>query len=100
EPVQPVAQVAIGAVVNGDGVDGILGAKVHFPPRVGPIFGRVRLSARVVGALRVAVDGALGFTAMSDAALRGLALPGDVTAVAHYLHFGQRKRTPLAGKLD
>ena len=76
EAVEPLAEVAVGAVVNDDRVDRVLGAEVDLPPGVRCVLLGVGLAAVAVGAALVAVDGRAGVAAVGGVLLRGLALRG------------------------
>src|SRR5262249_32738353 len=100
EPVEPAAEVAVGAVPDDDGFDGHLTAEIDLPPRIGRTFLRVRLPAGPVRPILVAIDGPCGLAAVSGVLLRRFALPGDVAAVAEDFDFGQRQCPLPARQLD
>ena len=56
EAVEPLAEIAVGAVVDHDRFDRQLCAQIDFPPGIGRVFLGVRLAAVAVLAARVAVD--------------------------------------------
>jgi hypothetical protein len=94
EVVEAIAQVAVGAVVDGDVVDRHLLAQIDLPPGAGRVLGGVRLAAGAVGAVAVAVDGLLRVAAVGRVLLRRFGAAGDVAAFAHDLDLGQSQRRP------
>src|SRR5262249_10902476 len=86
--VQSFSIVVLGAVVDGDAVDGGVAAEIDFPPRIFAVFGSVGLTAVAVDAALVAVDGAAGVAAMGGRGLGCFALAGDIAAFAIDLDFG------------
>ena len=92
EVIEPLAEAAVIAVEDDDGINRRLFPQVHFPPGIGRILLRVRLPPAAVGVARVAVDAASRFTAVRGVFLRGILAAGHVSPVAIDFHFGQRQR--------
>ncbi len=68
----------VGATPKNDPLNRLGAEQIHFPPRIGFLFGvRDRFSLEVV-TVRVAVDGQSSRAVVIGAGLRGLALSGDV----------------------
>src|SRR5262249_32708641 len=100
EAVQPLAKAAVGAVVDDDGLDGELGPQVELPPWIARVLLGVGLATVAEGAASIAVDRLAGVATIARVNLRGLALPGDVAAIAVNFHFRQCQSPLVAGQLD
>ncbi len=93
-PVEPLVEVAVGPVGDGDRLDREFGAEVDLPPGVRRVLLGVGLAAVAVVAALVAVDGPIGGAAVGRVLLAGLAERGDVPAVAEDFDLGQRQGPP------
>ena len=99
EAIEPPAEVALRAVVDRNGIDGVLGSQIDLPPWILSVFLGVCLAAGPKAAVLVAVDGAMGVAAVTGVFLCRLPLEGDISAAAEYLYLREGQR-PAPRQLD
>ena len=99
-PGEARADAAVGSVPDDDPIEGLLGAKIDLPPRIGLRGGVGDGIGDEETPFGNAVDGAAGGGVEGRRDLRRRLATGDVLAAAENLDLGQRKDLFIAGELD